>query len=43
MLFSGNFNIHSLKWSPNGEALLLMGQEHMAVCFLSESEANSAS
>ncbi|KAK2165292.1 hypothetical protein LSH36_52g03026 [Paralvinella palmiformis] len=39
----GTFNVQSVKWSPNGEALLLLDPEHMAVCFLSENEANLSS
>uniref|UniRef100_K1Q501 Uncharacterized protein n=1 Tax=Magallana gigas TaxID=29159 RepID=K1Q501_MAGGI len=30
------FNVHSLKWHPDGNTILLLGKDQMCVCYLSD-------
>lgn len=32
----GVFNVHSLKWHPDGNTILLLGKDQMCVCYLSD-------
>ena len=43
-LFSliGVFNVHSLKWHPDGNTILLLGKDQMCVCYLSDPGAEKS-
>nr|XP_022337622.1 WD repeat-containing protein WRAP73-like [Crassostrea virginica] len=38
----GVFNVHSLKWHPDGNTILLLGKDQMCVCYLSDPGAEKS-
>ena len=41
-LILGVFNVHSLKWHPEGNTILLLGKDQMCVCYLSDPGAEKS-
>lgn len=36
----GTFQVHSLKWHPDGSSLLLLGKDMMCICYLNDMSSN---